>query len=64
MNKPKEIYMVWETDGDCGYFLQYDSLKDAVCSHGDKTEVYFAKPQFLGTYEKSVKIVKSKKKAG
>lgn len=56
MKKPKTLYLVWEEDGDCGYFMQYDTLLDAVSEGGEGCEVYRAPVKFLGRFKKTVKV--------
>lgn len=55
-------YGVWNTDNDTGYWDLYDSVEDAVSTHGDGCEVYIIVPKKLGTFKRSVKIVKIKKR--
>lgn len=66
MEKNKTLYLVWQQEGDCTYWNQYESLEEAVGSEGGKNvTVYEATPKLVGTYDSSVKTVlsKCKKKA-
>lgn len=61
---PKKLYLVWVLDEpthECEYYNQYETLEDAVSAEGDNCKVYVANIKYLGTYKKSVKIIKSKK---
>lgn len=58
MLKTDKIYLVWQKEDDFEYFLQYNSLEDAVtentCSESDEAndiEVFEATPKLLGTFK-------------
>lgn len=56
MKKPKVLYLVWESDGDIGYFNQFETLVDAVSDGGEGCEVYRAPVKYLGQFKKSVRV--------
>lgn len=62
--RPAKLFLVWMDGEDEQYYNQYSSLEDAVSSEGDGVEVFTATPVSLGKFERSVKIVKSKKQKG
>lgn len=61
---PNKIYLVWQNafKDDPGYFLQFNSIEDAIFSEGEKTVVYSAEPKLLGQFKKQVKFVKVRKR--
>lgn len=62
MENPKKMYLVWMDGVDEQYYNQYFTLEDAVSGHSDGVEVFIADIKFLGNFERSFKIVKSKTK--
>lgn len=63
MNKEKKIYLVFnEDDNDSQFWEQYESLVDAVSSHGDGVEVYTAQPKRLGCFKRKASLVRIKQK--
>lgn len=54
-------FSVWteETDDMCFWEL-FDSLEDAVSTHGDGCEVFKLEPKFLGKFKRKAEIVKIK----
>lgn len=61
---PTKQYMVWmapEDENDCGYFEQFNTIADAVDSHGD-VEIYKADIKPIGKYKSQTKIVKIAKR--
>lgn len=61
--KPKKLYFVFNEGPDCSYFEQFESIKEAVNTHGH-CEVFGATLKRLGVFKKASGIirVKSKKK--
>lgn len=59
------IYLVWQTetsgDEDCSFWMQYDSLEDAVNEHTGEP-IYTARPRLLGKFRKKMVIKRIKKK--
>lgn len=65
MNKNvKKIYLTFNSENQDeeteGYWDQYESIEDAVATHGDGVEVYEANIQFLGEFKRKVELVKVK----
>lgn len=59
--KFRKMYLVWEEnegEGGSGFWGQYDTLEDAVSDKGDGCEVFTAEPTRLGTFRRSVEIVR------
>ncbi len=62
----KVQYGVWVEDGTdedpCNYWILFDSIEDAVSDQGDGVEVYRLDAVYAGTFKRSVKMQKIKKK--
>lgn len=62
IKQPDKIYLVWHTDdGESFYFLQYDSLSEAVQEHPN-CEVHIARPRLLGRFKIVTKPTRIKKR--
>jgi hypothetical protein len=62
--RPSTIFLVWN-DWDSepnngGYWEHFDSVADAVSTHGAGVEVYRAKPERLGKFKIQTKCVRIK----
>lgn len=68
MEKPKELFLVWQDSEDELFFNQYETLQDAVaCEEKDddeSVEVYKASLQRLGEYKITTNVVKQKQPKG
>lgn len=63
-DKPKKLYLVWEqeNENESGYFLQFDTLREAIDAGVQPTEVYIASIRFLGKFKMVTKPVKIKRR--
>ena len=60
--KPKVLYFVYQDGEDEQYYNQYESMEDAVSDSSNPVEVFEAKLNLLGTFQKSYRIAKVSKK--
>lgn len=63
----KKHYLIWNTDGDVGYWCINDSIEDALSNASEKNgdgsvTIFEMSPKLLGNYKLTPKAVKTKVK--
>lgn len=61
MERPKRVYLVWQSGEDQNYYDQYGSLAEAV-EQNNKAEIFIARPRCIGRYKTVTKPVRIKRR--
>ena len=62
MERPKELFLVWQDDESEQFYNQYETLREAVAAEVKGAEVFKAQLSSLGSFEVKTKVIKRKNK--